>query len=311
MWLDDEKLKIYRAWKSKIKTSLDLATKPFLSSIRDGHFERLFENRFRPIFVCGISGSGTTLLSSLMDQNYINDICIHESSRDKNTSLLFYIRKARTYKNIDEYTKSLYLPSELNHNTIKTELLRYYRRLVKYPRKSSLVIDKAPNTHLVRIGMLMDAFPDAKSILIYRDPVEVIEGLRRKWKNPFGNASFSELCRFWTDLHVEFLNSTRNYRERVFIVSYTQLITNPEKVLSRIAKFAGFIPRIIPTPYEDKKNIPGKGLRNVSGGKIQVLPHTTIELSDSISYENQQMIRAICSGTLNEIENLNTINNES
>lgn len=61
-----------------------------------------------------------------------------------------------------------------------------YRRQMVYPKVSPYLIDKGPNVRLVHFPWLHGAFPRAHFVFLFRNPVEVVGGWRRKWPGVFG-----------------------------------------------------------------------------------------------------------------------------
>lgn len=258
--------------------------------IENGGFRRLMDTDFRPIFVCGVSGSGTTLMSGLLDQQYENEFCLHESDRMREADPDLFIKHSSLYENLDVYYQDLIRTDTYSIERIRAAKLNLYRQLSSYPRYSDAILDKAPNSHLVRIGQLYQAFPMAKIVLIYRDPVETIEGLMRKWPQLFGRAGVNMLCEFWNNLHLKFLNQTSLIKDEVFAVSYNDLIHDPLNWLERLTSWADLKKRDTTKAYVDKTNRPGKGLRNIVGGKINVVSQQKVKPSRVLTAQEEEII---------------------
>lgn len=240
------------AWKRKlirISTNFrDLARQ----IIVERSLERVIDENFSPIFLCGISGSGTTLLSGLLEQFYENDISLRESDRHTNTDYLLWMDRTETFKSLADYFEAISIPATISIRKIRRAKLRLYRSLANYPKKTSVVFDKAPNSHLRRIGKLLLAFPNGKAVLIFRDPIEVIEGLQRKWPIPFGKTSVEELAKFWLHLHIEFLSQFSAGDKRLIIISYQELVDESDLVLGKIAKQLNLQKNQRPKKLKDK-----------------------------------------------------------
>ena len=280
----------YRAWKQGVRRAARNRAETLRLAWADGSLRRLGDADFEPLFICGISGSGTTLISALLDQNYDNHLALRESARHPLADNLLWLDKTEAYENLDNYLQALYGAEGVSPARVRQATLNLYRRLARYPRTSSMVLDKAPNSHLVRIGQLLEAFPNSKAVLIYRDPVEMIEGLRRKWPKPFGNAKLDVLIAFWKDMHTSFLDQTARKADRCLAYSYAHLVAAPEQVQDEIADSAGLQKRESPIALKDKANKPGKGIRNVVAGKIHIVRDAGKKSRENVSAEEATLI---------------------
>jgi hypothetical protein len=252
--------------------------------------QRSFDHNFYPIFICGVAGSGTTLLSGLLDQRYQNAGCIHESALAMPSGSALRINSVGSYQALACYYSSMFIANDVPDQAVRASMLKLYRRVAHYPKHSSIIIDKAPNVHLVRTRRLRAAFPRSKFVLIFRDPVSNIEGLRRKWPDVFGQADLADVCDFWESVHKIFLEDTEAFASDVIVVSYSKLTEDADVVLEELAQFCGLQPREKPLTYRDRPNIPGKGLRNVINGEIKVVQNIDSQVTSSLSPEQWNYI---------------------
>lgn len=234
-------------------------------------FLKHWDHDFDPLFVCGVAGSGTTLLSGLLDQRYRNAGCLHESALMMSVKSALRVKRVGSYGNLSAYYSGIFIPNSISNGEIRDSILELYRRVTRYPKESRIVIDKAPNVHLVRTPRLKAAFPSSKVLLIFRNPVTNIEGLRRKWPDVFGQADLNEVCDFWQSVHEIFLQDTKDFRLDVMGVSYERLTRYTKEVLDRLARFCKLQPRKRALEYPSKPDLPGKGLRNVVNGQIEIV----------------------------------------
>ncbi len=79
------------------------------------------------------------------------------------------------------------------------------------------------------------------------------------------------MCDFWELLHRDFLKNTSDFPSDVIGISYERLIEDLDYSLNVIANFAGFNRRVNIKRIKDIPNEPGKGLRNVVDGTIQIV----------------------------------------
>jgi hypothetical protein len=159
-----------------------------------------------------------------------------------------------------------------------------------------VVLDKAPNSHLVRMKLLHEAFPESRVLLVFRDPVANIEGLRRKWPRLFGGAPIGEVCEFWEQVHLQFEQDVAAFEGQVRWFEYEKLVAEPEAWLEETAAFCGLERRKQPRQYKDKPNEPGKGLRNVSEGVIEIDRSAAAPRSGALSAAEVEQIRSRLSG---------------
>ena len=155
-----------------------------------------------------------------------------------------------------------------------------------------MIVDKAPNAHLVRTPALRAAFPRSKFLFIYRDPVSAVEGLRRKW-SVCAEAPFEHVARFWVLLHETFERDTAFFRDDVIPVPYEVLTENPESVLEALETAVPLRRRDALRTMGNKANREGFGLRNVSDGKIEVVKGVSRSARDRLEPRSLAMVEEI------------------
>lgn len=255
----------------------------------------------RPVFVCGVAGSGTTLLGALLDQNFANALCLHESSIGMPEGAALAMRSVVSYGTVAEYRRALPLPDDVSPERVRSECRELWRARMRGPVEAPVVLDKAANTHLVRAARFKEAFPDARFVFVVRDPVENVEGLRRKWKT-FAAASLDEICDFWESLHDRFERDVAEFESDVASVAFEELApparagepdAAAEARIGAIARFLSLSPRARPKPYEPKPDVRGKGLRNVRDGKIVISREATHDVSSLSPEEIERVNRRL------------------
>lgn len=305
--IGDTHLPRYRAWKRQIRKEIGNRRDTIQQAISDKSFRRLVDSTFRPMFICGMAGSGTTLLSALIEQDYMLEMTLRESDRHPKAHSLLWLDKTAAYKDLESYQAAINSNSALQIRRTRKAKLILYRRLASYPREKGIILDKAPNSHLVRIGCLMGAFPSSLAILIYRDPVEVIEGLQRKWPLPFGASSIEDLADFWISLHQQFLQTSQKYQSRQMVFSYGDLVENSSSIVSMIAKKIDLKEREQPNNLKDKQNVPGKGLRNVVEGRVKIVKDAGRRSRKRMSMRDISIIEQVCGDLLQELDDSRTM----
>lgn len=224
---------------------------------------------YRPVFVTGLAGSGNTLIASLLDQEYFTAGFADESALHARRHSCLKVRSTYDHDSLDRYAASLAFPSHLSPETIREDGFREYRRYTESPKQSRVMIDKAPNVHLVRAAELQAAFPDSHFVFMIRDPYEQMEGLLRKWPiyRDAGLAATAEFCR---SLIEEFEHATQDFKDHVVTVSLDDLKHDPENILRLLAGTLTLEPRVHPKRRESIENLPGVALRNVQQGEIVI-----------------------------------------
>lgn len=253
----------------------------------------------------GVAGSGTTLTSSLLDQKFQNRLCMHESAaQDAEKSSPLYSARIESFASLEAYYRAIHFPPDLGDHDVRRALLRLYRQQSWYrePMESDVVIDKAANVHLVRIGQLRPAFRDARVLAVFRDPAVNVEGLRRKWRKVFGGASVAEVCDFWEATYREFIEAVRPFEGDVFWLEYESLVRDPEGKLEALGRFFNLEPRTEPRRYKDKPNVPGRGLRNVEGGQIRIVPEAVAASDERQSAEERALVHDRLKGIYQELK---------
>ena len=231
---------------------------------------RSFDSDFYPVFICGVAGSGTTLLGALLDQRYVRAGLLRGSALRAPDDSPLKINSVASYGTLGRYYEAMFIPSDVPNKEIRASVMRFYRKFARYPKPSRIVIDKEANVHLVRASRLRNALPQSRFLLIFRDPVSNVEGLRRKWP-VFGEAELAAVCDFWESVHRIFLEGFGGFASDVMAISFDELTRNTDDVLKRIAEFCSLQVRKTLHKYSNEHNVTGKGLRNIVNGEIRIV----------------------------------------
>lgn len=225
---------------------------------------------FQPIFIAGAIGSGTSLLAASLGQRYSVAGVALESARDIDRASCLWIDRVMSFDSIAAYEDRLVPQPDWSVEQAREDLLELYRSKAAGPRDATAFVDKGPNTNLVRASFLANVFPDARFVLIFRDPVANIEGFRRKWLT-FGNDRLEESVRFWGSIHESFLAQAESFPERCISVEYEALVATYEDVLGRLAGQLGIESAVEARPVAARDVGHGRGLRGVEAGRIKVV----------------------------------------
>jgi hypothetical protein len=258
------------------------------------------DRNFTPVFICGASGSGTSLLGAMLDQQYEVAGYARESVRNVPPSSLLFVRATYEYSSLNDYLAALRFPSNLRIDALREECYKLFRRNVRHPKRNSFLLDKAPNAHLLRSAPLAQAFPSARFILIVRNPITTIEGFRRKWAL-FQTASIRDLSEFWVSMHASFLNDSSPFASQVFTIDFSELVAEAGGRFEELAAWVGLQKRSAKLRYQDEANKPGRGLRNVVGGEVRLDQKAEADSLARISPEEQQQIKELTWPTYEKI----------
>jgi hypothetical protein len=256
---------------------------------------------YRPVFVAGAMGSGTTLLAFSLGQHFRCASVIEESAMQVAPDSFLHVPHPDRFDSIRAYQDYFAPQPSWSVELGRRNLLDMYRSFAV--GDSDLVFDKGPNVHLERAAFLARCFPHAHHVMIFRDPVVNIEGFRRKWVR-FGEDTLEENIRFYRSTHERFLDVAEGLGDRVHVVEYERFVNHTEAMLAVLRERLGLEDapslRRLPT----RANVEGQGIRNVSGGRIGVvrsanersyqrLPEQTIEAIQGALGSLHQRMRSL------------------
>jgi hypothetical protein len=228
--------------------------------------------RYRPVFVTGAMGSGTTLLALSLSQRFECACVITESARQISPSSFLYVPRVQDFPSVREYVQAVSPRADWSIERGREDLLHLYRSYARGP--GEVAIDKGPNTNLVRADFLARCFPDAHFVCVFRDPVANIEGFRRKWST-FEHDSLDESIHFYRTIHEDFFEFAERLPERVSVVEYESLVTSIDEILTALATGLGLEPARTRPRLPHRPNVPGQGIRNVRRSRIEIIGDST------------------------------------
>lgn len=243
---------------------------------------------YRPIFVGGASGSGTSLLALTIGQVFDCAGVIYESNLQVSERSVLYVPDIEMFPTVADYQRAIGPHDAWSIEGARRDLLDLYRSYTSGP--SDVVIDKGPDTNLLRAGFLARCFPDASFVLVFRDPVANVEGLRRKWST-FANDSLAESIRFYTEIHERFLRGVEACSERVVAVEYETLVEHYDATTARIGERLGLAPATKRRGLWPVANVEGEGIRNVRGNRIRVVKDANQRAYERLGQEPVDEIR--------------------
>jgi hypothetical protein len=245
---------------------------------------------YRPLFVAGASGSGTSLLAVSLGQRFRTAGVVFEMDTWISRSSPLHVRSLGLFRSVAEYERAILPGDGWSSSGCRRDLLDLFRSHAI--ENAVTIVSKGPDINLVRAGLLSRCFPDAMHVLIFRDPVANLEGWRRKWR-AFGDDSLDECIRLYRDMHERFFEEVAELGERVVYVAYEELVEDPERTLDRLGRRLGLERRRDTVRFpglSELDNVEGMGLRNVHRSRIGVVQDANRRSYERISlYEIERI----------------------
>lgn len=224
--------------------------------------------RYRPLFVTGASGSGTSLLAVALAQRVECAGLVYECDDQISHRSFLHVPTLARFRSVREYEQFIAPRADWSEEQGRADLQAMLRAYAL--RRGEVVVAKGPDIHLARAGFLHRCFPDAPFVAVFRDPVANVEGLRRKWR-VFAEDSLKECIRFYRELHEGFLEQSKAFPERVLLVDYAELVAHSDEVLNAVARHLSLAASSRSLPLPDAPNAEGKGIRNVRGSRVEMV----------------------------------------
>lgn len=193
----------------------------------------------RPIFILSLPRSGSTLLQRMLTASE------SVSSAAEPWMLLPFIYALKSEGQFSEYwhvrsveAMSDFLASfEHGEQVYFQELNHFATRLYSKAsgdQSSIYFLDKTPRYHLI-VEELLQVFPDAKFILLWRNPLAVAASIIETW----GGGKW-KLHAYKIDLYRGLANLVSCYKSnssRIHVVKYEDLLTEPEHSMQSICRY--------------------------------------------------------------------------
>ncbi|MEL6205671.1 MAG: sulfotransferase, partial [Pseudomonadota bacterium] len=183
-----------------------------------------------PIFVTGLPRSGTTLVEQILASH--GDVTSGGERR-------FVLEEA--YRAIGTPGRGFTPLADLSHDTLADFATRYREAMARVVPAASIVTDKSIQSHLI-FGLIAKAMPDARLIVVRRDPRDLGLSIYRNLFAPRTHgyaydqadiaayvATFEHMVAFWRD----------TIPGRFTEVSYEALVAEPEPQIRALVAAAG------------------------------------------------------------------------
>jgi hypothetical protein len=277
---------------------------------------RAWANAARPVFICGLERSGTSILQVSLARHpaLFNVRDVYETFVFLRPRAIFteqvsdmtaaYLHGGENVRKLRELVRQLSVKAELSEVDLIRTFFWFCANQV-YPGKQPL--EKTPG-HVRRLPRLLEIFPLSRVIVCTRDPVEVVASYRKRLKKEQeigkGPEEWGWLDKTPDQLTAHFRAVTNHIREaqarwpgRVFIAPYEWITEAPDAALKQICEFAAlpFVPEVL-TP----KDVPGRKVDEMLSKPI------TKRDSEIEPYLNAEDVRNIRDKTADLMETWNT-----
>jgi hypothetical protein len=206
-----------------------------------------------PVFIVGVGRSGTSLLQSMLhahqdiaflpETHFFRHYIARPYSRWKHER-----NGAETFQSTlvsDEEYQRANIPAEellapFLNNACSFSLTAVYTRLLRLYRdreEVSVIGEKDPRL-IDYLPQLRHAFPGARILHIVRDPRDVLLS-RRKAEWSAGRPDWLHVMTCSAQMHQGRKQGHRSFGSRYMEVRYEDLLTEPERILSQVAKHVG------------------------------------------------------------------------
>jgi len=244
--------------------------------------------QYRPIFVTGAAGSGTSLVASSMAQAFECAGFVYELDSQVSTRSFLSVPDPDTFSSVAAYERCMLPNGSWSVEAGRRDLLDLFRSYGSGPGQA--MVAKGPDIVLVRAAFLMECFPDARFVLVFRDPVVNLEGWRRKWR-VFGDDTMEECIRLYAAMHESFLRFSKGRDGAVLGVPYEEFVGNPDEMQAAIGERLGLAPARCRRALATKPDVAGMGIRNVRNNRIGVVTDANQQAYERIGPEAAEEIR--------------------
>tara|TARA_Y100000768_G_scaffold103946_1_gene76030 strand:- start:1032 stop:2741 length:1710 start_codon:yes stop_codon:yes gene_type:complete len=192
------------------------------------------KNSIKPIFICGMPRSGTTLCEQILSTHTKISGAGELSELIKFCGLENIIQTDK--KKLIEFSKNLE-----NDDFLQDVREQYLEYLNKFVKKGELhVTDKLPH-NFVLIGFIKLILPEAKIIYCKRDPIDNCFSLySHKFVDISHQYSYNQkMLGEYYKLHKNLMNFWFNVYDDIFVLDNEKLVNNQEMISKELINFCG------------------------------------------------------------------------
>lgn len=185
-----------------------------------------------PIFVVGISGSGKTLVESVLSQHK----SVHGAGERKEwvgavSSIL------ETYSIPKSHSS---LAQQLSNDQLREIGTKYFEDTSRHLPECEFFVDTIP-ANIAHISLILRAIPFAKIIFCQRAPLDTCLSIYFERYNISNKYSydFENLAAYYTEYQNLMAHWRALYGERIHVVQYEELVRNPETSAAGLYRHCG------------------------------------------------------------------------
>jgi len=203
-------------------------------------------NKKDPVFICGLARSGTTWISSQLGQS-------NELQYLKESWMIAKLHDlASWYSNIyNNWDKSFltWKYRDVDRETFTKHLGRFYLNLLYEASDNKRFIEQTPYWNIQFIDLLIELFPEAYFIFIYRDGRNQVASFEKFNSTKKQEFDFAKSCKEWATC----MNKLKEIKENNFaikykLVRYEDLFADYEKMFADLCAFVS-IESFNPEPF--------------------------------------------------------------
>ncbi|MEO9884447.1 MAG: sulfotransferase [Balneola sp.] len=195
-------------------------------------------NKAQLLFVGGAPRSGTTLVQKMLN----NHSLIYGGPEFDRLGDVVHLRNLLQYSNEKGRSKAYYSSSELDY-----KIAQFILELLSKPAiasDASIISEKTPS-NIFHLNQILGIDKTAKAIIVIRDPKGIVASMKNVKKKAVSanelvpeftksvSNSISLIEKYWK----EGMKAYLNYGDRVHLIMYEELITEPKKELEAICDF--------------------------------------------------------------------------
>jgi Sulfotransferase family len=192
-----------------------------------------------PIFIFSLPRSGSTLLQRVcMSHSQICSVAepwllLPQIYALRDKGILSEYSSLTAYRGISDFIENLPNMQEDYNESLRCFLNDLYAKQCR--NGEHYFLDKTPRYYLI-IDEIIELFPDAKFIFLFRNPIHIYASIVNTW----GNKRFNRLFSTYDDIKLGtklLSKGYRNHKDKSLAINYEKFVTNPTKELERIFKY--------------------------------------------------------------------------
>ena len=193
--------------------------------------------------ICGVRRSGTTLLNAILNSN--------SAANELGQEGQILTRLLEVYQwnknNFQHFGSSFFEDKASLREYYRDSLMDLVKRMTSFATKNGVLVLKNPELSMV-IEEALDIFPKAKLYAIVRDPRDQVcsefEVAKRRKKDGiisqvFEQRKVEDLAKNYNKYASNILKLAEQDPNKILIIKYEDLTTNPDAVLQQLEKYSG------------------------------------------------------------------------